>query len=88
MQIWFRSGTERREVNLGGPDTNFHNLTVNYSENRYKVYLDDYLTLTSASTPYRPSTIWMGNPVDLGAGFPCPWDTLEVDQIQVERITP
>lgn len=87
LQVWFRSGAERREVNLGGPDTNLHNLTIDYTANRYRVYLDDHLTLTSAPTPYQPSRIWMGNPVDLGAGFACPWDTLEVDQLQVERIT-
>lgn len=87
MQIWFRSGAERRDIPLGGPDTNFHNLMVQYSEFRYKVYLDDHLIFTSAPTPYRAQHVWMGNPVDLGAGYACTWDTLEVDQIKVEHIS-
>lgn len=86
MQMWFRSGAERRDVPLGGPDTNVHDLTIDYSEYRYKVHVDDHLIFTSAPTPYRAQHIWMGNPVDLGDGFPCPWDTLEVDQMQVQRI--
>lgn len=86
MLIWFRSGSERIDLPISGPDTHWHELRVLYSNKRYQIFLDERRVHTSSQIPHRPRSLWMGNPVNLGKGFDCPWDTLQVDSIRVESI--
>jgi hypothetical protein len=85
MQLWYRSGADRKDIWVGGINTAMHTMSVDYSWNRYKLYLDGSLMYTSAPTFYRPQRIWIGNPIDLGPGNSCDWDTLHVDSIRVTR---
>jgi serine/threonine protein kinase len=81
LQIWFRSGADRVDKKFPGPDTAWHDITIKYEHSRYEMYLDNRLVYTSLPTPYRPQSIWMGHPADLGSD--CPWSSLEVDYVKV-----
>ena len=48
------------------------------------IYFDGELVYASRTTSHRAKHIWMGHPSDLGS--PCPWSTLEVDYVKVERL--
>jgi hypothetical protein len=84
MQIWFRSGADRADVPISGPDTAWHQLMIEYSDDRYRIYLDGDLAYSSQKTPHRATSVWIGHPSDLGS--PCPWGTLEIDYVKVERL--
>lgn len=84
LLIWFRAGPERIDIPFGGPDRNWHEMTIVYTDSRYMIYLDDRLVHNSRQTAYRPRLIWIGHPADLGGN--CDWDSLEVDNIRVEGI--
>jgi len=86
LQIWFRSRGDRKDVLYSGPDTDWHVIAVEYVGDRYTLFLDDRLSYVSQPTPYRARFMWIGNPVELGAGFNCPWDTLDVDHVRVESL--
>jgi len=86
LHVLFRSREDRVDVPYPGPDTAWHEMIVEYSQGQYKIHLDRTLSYTSKPTPHRAQFIWLGNPVELGAGFACPWDTLELDYIQVESL--
>ena len=84
LQVWYRAGADRFDGQLGGPDTLWHEMKIEYVANRYQIYLDDSLVYTSDETTFRPQTIWMGHPANLGS--PCLWSTLEVDSITVRAL--
>jgi hypothetical protein len=84
LQLWFRSGADRQDIRLGGPNDDWNEMTIRYSEGRYTLLFNGSPVYTSQSTPHRPQYIWMGHPADLGGN--CWWSTLEVDEIRVSRL--
>ena len=84
MQMWFRSGTDRVDVPISTPGTSWHEVTIEYSDARYQLYLDSRLIYTSLETPYHPQSIWMGHPANLDSN--CSWSSLEIDYITVESL--
>lgn len=84
LLLWYRSGLERRDIRLGGPITVWHEMTIRYSEGRYRLYLNGELAYSSVETPYRPRVIWIGHPADLGVS--CQWGTLELDYVRVDCV--
>lgn len=84
LQLWYRSRTERKDVQLPSPNTAWNELTVELTGGRYVLYLNGVLQYTSQPTPHRPQHIWMGHPANLGSD--CRWDTLEVDFVRVEQL--
>ncbi|GIL15534.1 MAG: hypothetical protein BroJett039_07070 [Chloroflexota bacterium] len=87
LYLKFRSGGENQNrISVLGTDTNWHELVITYQGARYQLALDDNIVFVSSPTAYRANAIWLGNPVELGQGFACPWDTLQIDSIQVEQL--
>ncbi len=84
LLVWFRAGPERKDIPVGGPNSNWHDMSIVYADSRYMIYLDGASVYASNQTQYRPRLIWMGHPADLGGN--CEWDSLEVDYIRVEGI--
>jgi serine/threonine-protein kinase len=84
MQLWYRSGGDRQDVQLGGPHKDWNEMVIRYTDGRYTLLLNGSPAYTSAPTAHRPQTLWMGHPADLGAN--CWWSTLEVDEVRVERL--
>lgn len=84
LQLWFRSGQDREDVLFPGPNKNWNEMVIRYSGGRYILYLNGSPAYRSEETAHRPRYIWMGHPADLGSN--CWWDTLEVDQVRVERL--
>ncbi len=84
LVLWYRSGRDKADLPLSGVDTNWHEMQIRYENRQYAIYRDGSLAYMSSPTSYRPSTMWLGHPVDLGAGFACPWDTLDLDSIRLE----
>lgn len=85
MKLWYRAGSERKDIYLGGPDTDWHDLWVEYSNNRYSLYMDNNFYFESQPTYSRLDGIWMGNPQYLGAGASCDWSALEMDYISIKQ---
>jgi eukaryotic-like serine/threonine-protein kinase len=84
VQIWYRSGADRVDVPVSTLDTSWHEVTIEYSDSYYKIYLDSRLIFPSLETPYRPQFIWMGHPANLGSN--CSWSSLEIDYVTVESL--
>jgi hypothetical protein len=84
LQLWFRSGADRKDVVFPGPNTGWIELAIRYSDGRYSMYLNGSHAYSSLETVYRPGYIWMGHPADLG--YNCQWDTLEIDYVRVEML--
>jgi hypothetical protein len=84
MQMWFRSGADRADIPISGPDTAWHHVVIEYLANQYNIHLDGDLVYGSQRTPQRARFVWMGHPSDLGS--PCAWGTLEVDFVRVESL--
>ena len=64
-------------------DLNPHILEVEYQNEQYKIFLDQDLKFTSATTTSRPTGLFLGNPAFVSAGG---WSSFEVDYIQIESI--
>lgn len=84
VQLWFRSGADRVDVPISGPNTNWNEMTIRCVGNRYTLYFNGHPAYTSLETPYYPQGIWIGNPAELAAD--CQWSTLEIDYIKVESL--
>jgi hypothetical protein len=84
MQIWFRSGADRKDITVSQPNTMWHEVKIEYIGDQYKIHLNSILIYTSLPTAYRPQSIWMGHPANLGSK--CSWSSLEVDYVTVESL--
>jgi peptidase C39-like protein len=65
-------------------DNSYHKLRLVGKGEKYEVYFDDDLVLTTISTSRRPNSIWLGNPkqVDQEIG----WYDFEVDYIHITKL--
>jgi serine/threonine-protein kinase len=86
LHLLFRSRDDRVDVPSSGFDTDWRTQVVEYVNDRYTLLLDGVVKYVSQTTPHRARFIWIGNPVELGRGFDCPWDSLEVDFIRVQSL--
>ncbi len=82
MVVQYRSAADRADVPVGKRDTAWHTVSINYSSGQYRLIFDDRPVHTSDSTKYRPQSIWIGHPAELGAS--CDWDTLQLDYVRVD----
>jgi len=83
MQYWFRSGADRKDIQLG-INTGWNKMIIEYLNGYYHLYLNGNPIYTSQMTPYRPIQIWIGHPAELGGD--CLWSGLEIDYIAVESL--
>jgi hypothetical protein len=84
MQLWFRSGADRVDLQVSRSNTDWNELIIKYFRNRYTLYFNGSPAYTSLETSYRPQVIWIGHPAELNTD--CQWSTLEIDEIKVESL--
>ncbi len=85
LQLWYRAGGERQDVQLAGQDTGSHVLTIEYQDGQYAASLDGAAPLyASQPTLHRPHYLWIGHPATLGGN--CNWSSLGVDDIKIETL--
>lgn len=93
VSIWFwhdvfyyRAGQDHLDIPLSWDFIASHEAVTEYISGRYIVYADGTKIFESAPTMVRPRVIWLGHNVDLGQGYACPWDSLEVSLVRVEAL--
>jgi hypothetical protein len=82
----YRSGPQRPDFRLSSPNTNWTAATIEYVRSRYTLSINGVRFFESNPTGARPQILWVGQPIELGAGVECPWDTIEVNLVRVEAI--
>lgn len=81
---FFDGQPQNPKVRLQIAHTDWHILEISYSGNRYQVYFDQDLIYERRSPSY-PTFFWIRNPVDLGSGFDCPWVSIAIDYVRIQR---
>lgn len=79
LVIYF-GGSGNRVFASSGPDLMQHTLELRYT-GKYDVLLDDKLLYTSPPTDERPSSLWFGNPSNVGSAGE--WSSFEIDYIRI-----
>jgi len=66
-----------------GSDLSSHILRLQY-DGKYNIFVDDKLVYTSPAIDERPSTVWFGNPSQLGSDSE--WTSFELDYIRIKSM--
>jgi murein DD-endopeptidase MepM/ murein hydrolase activator NlpD len=76
------SGSEVYNIPI---NTNIHTLSVNRTNNKYQILLDNQLVFTSPETNLQPNYIWFGNYILQSFGVP-EWTRFSIDYIRVKKL--